>query len=188
MVPVMYILVRKSWNWKAGLFAAALISIVGGRFFFQSLAGNLDHHIAEVFFSTIFCGVYIYAFVYLREHPVDFKAKDTWKMPVVFSAASGLAYVLGFLTMSTMIIFAFIVTLSTVVLFIIDFYHGRSSEYLLVLNGVTFGIVFFLSLLLGVISGGISEGFGLYFYTLAHPISSLFLILGQEYSMCSPAI
>jgi len=178
MVPVMFVLVRKVWNWKAGLLSAAFIAVMGGQFFFRSLAGYLDHHIAEVLFSTIFCLAYIYAIVYLREHPVDFKVKETWKMPVVFSALSGIAYVLGFLTMSTMILFAFIVALSTIVLFIVDFYHGKPSDYLLVLNAVTFGIAFVISLIFAVLSGGIGEGFGLYLYSLAHPISYLFLIIG----------
>ena len=178
MVPAMFVLVRKAWDWKAGILAAGLIAVIGGQFFFRSLAGYLDHHIAEVFFSTVFCIAYIYAIVYMREHPVDFSVKETLKMPVLLSAVAGITYILGFLTMSTMILFAFIVALSTAALFIVDFYHGKRAGYLLVLNGVTFGIAAIISLLLGFLSGGISGDFGFYLYSLAHPISYIFIIIG----------
>jgi dolichyl-diphosphooligosaccharide--protein glycosyltransferase len=178
MVPVMFMLVRKAWNWKAGLLAAVFITVVGGQFFFRSLAGYLDHHIAEVLFSTIFCLTYIYALAFMRDHPVDLRIKETWKMPFLFSCLAGFGYILGFLTMPTMVLFAFIVALTTIALFIIDFYHGRTSEYLVILNTVTFGLAAIIGMILTVISGGLSQGLGLYFYNLSHPISYIFLIIG----------
>lgn len=178
MVPVMFVLIRKVWNWKAGLFSAALIAVIGGQFFFRSLAGYLDHHIAEIFFSTIFCIAYIYPLAYCRDHPVILADRTTWKIPVIFSALAGAAYVAGLLTMATIILFAFIVAVATIVLFIIEFYHGKTGEYLVVINGVTFGIAAIAALLLAFISGGAAEGFGLYVYTLTHPIAYLLLVIG----------
>jgi dolichyl-diphosphooligosaccharide--protein glycosyltransferase len=173
MVPVGFFLVRKVWNWKAGLIAAALIAVVGGQFFFRSLAGYLDHHIAEVFFSTIYCIAYIYALAYCRTSPIDLKKWETLKLPVLVSCLAGVAYVLGFLTMPTMILFAFITALTTLVLFIIEFHHGRQGEYLVVINTAVFGIAALVSLFFLPASG-----FALYYYTLGHPVSYLLLIAG----------
>jgi dolichyl-diphosphooligosaccharide--protein glycosyltransferase len=178
MVPAMFILVRKLAGWKAGLCAAALVAVVGGQYFFRALAGYLDHHIAEVLFSTLFCIAYIYALAYFREHTIDFKNKETWKVPLLLSALAGIGYFLGYLTMPTMILFAAIVAVSTVVISVVDFYHGKPGEYLVFLNTVAFGIAAVLSLVVSLLSGGFSEGFGFYLYTLAHPIAYLLIIIG----------
>jgi len=173
MVPVVFILVRKIWDWKAGLFAAALIAVIGGQFFFRSLAGYLDHHIAEVLFSTIYAIAYLYTLDFCRKSPIDFKQWHTLKYPILISCITGVAYVLGFLTMPTMILFAFITALTTIVLFILEFYHGRHGEYLVIINTVVFGIALFVSLFFLP-----SSGFALYYYSLGHPISYLLLIIG----------
>jgi len=175
---VMFILVRKLADWKAGLCAAVLIAVVGGQYFFRALAGYLDHHIAEVLFSTLFCIAYIYALVYLRDHPVDFKITETLKIPLILASIAGVAYIFGYLTMSTMILFAAIVALSTVFISVVDFYHGKPGEYLVLLNTVAFGIAAVLSLAFSLLSGGFDEGFGFYLYTLAHPIAYLLIVIG----------
>ncbi|HNL85913.1 MAG: oligosaccharyl transferase, archaeosortase A system-associated [Methanoregulaceae archaeon] len=173
MVPVIFVLVRKIWDWKAGLIAAALIAVIGGQFFFRSLAGYLDHHIAEVFFSTIYCIAYLYCLDFCRKSPVDLKVWKTLKIPVLVSCIAGVAYVLGFLTMPTMILFAFITALTTICLFIYEYYHGRHGEYIVVINTVVFGIALLVSLFFLP-----SSGFALYYYSLGHPISYLLLIVG----------
>ena len=153
MVPVMFVLVRKAWDWEAGMCAAALIAVVGGQFYFRSLGGYLDHHVAEVFFSTLFCIAYISAIVYSRRHPVNLGLIETVRVPFLFSLLAGIAYVLGFLTMPTMILFAFVVALLTIAIFIIDHYHGKPSDYLLLLNGVVFCIAIITALIMISISG-----------------------------------
>ncbi|HNB04284.1 MAG TPA: oligosaccharyl transferase, archaeosortase A system-associated, partial [Methanoregulaceae archaeon] len=170
---VIFVLVRKIWDWKAGLIAAALIAVIGGQFFFRSLAGYLDHHIAEVFFSTIYCIAYLYCLDFCRKSPVDLKVWKTLKIPVLVSCIAGVAYVLGFLTMPTMILFAFITALTTICLFIYEYYHGRHGEYIVVINTVVFGIALLVSLFFLP-----SSGFALYYYSLGHPISYLLLIVG----------
>ncbi len=173
MVPVIFVLVRKIWDWKAGLIAAALIAVIGGQFFFRSLAGYLDHHIAEILFSTIYCIAYIYALEFCRKSPIDLKKWDTLKLPALVCCIAGVTYVLGFLVMPTIILFALITALTTIALFIIEFFHGRQGEYLVVINTVVFGIALLVSLFYLP-----SDGFALYYYSLSHPISYLFLIVG----------
>jgi oligosaccharyl transferase (archaeosortase A-associated) len=173
MVPVLFVLVRKIWDWKAGLIAAVLIAVIGGQFFFRSLAGYLDHHIAEILFSTIYCIAYIYALDFCLKSPIDLKKWETLKLPVLVCCIAGVAYVLGFLTMPTIILFALITALTTIALFIIEFSHGRQGEYLVLINTVVFGIALLVSLF-----SVHTDGFALYYYTLGHPVSYLLLIIG----------
>ena len=54
MVPVMYGIGKKLGDYKTGLVAAGLISVTSLVYFSFSSYGMIDHHIAEVFFSTLF--------------------------------------------------------------------------------------------------------------------------------------
>lgn len=174
MVPVTFFLVRKIWDWKAGLFAALFFAVIGGQVFFRSLAGYLDHHIAEVLFSTLYCVAYIYAISNARKSFIDLKRWDTLKLPVLLSCVAGIAYVLGFLTMPTMILFAFITAITTILLFIIEFFHGKPAEYIVVVNGVTFSIATIVSFIAGFSTPGIN----LTNYTWGHTIAYILLIIG----------
>ncbi len=62
MVPLVFLLVRKISDWKSAIIASGFVAIIGGQYFFRSLYGYLDHHIAEVLFGTLF----IFAYVYLH--------------------------------------------------------------------------------------------------------------------------
>jgi dolichyl-diphosphooligosaccharide--protein glycosyltransferase len=98
-------------DWKTGLFASGFIAIVSGQYFYRSFFGYLDHHIAEVFFSTIFCLTYIYALQTAKEREMDFKKLETIKRPVFLAFLGGIAYLLGLFTMPTMVLFAMIVAI-----------------------------------------------------------------------------
>ncbi len=174
IVPLMFLLGRKIWNWKVGLLAAVFIAVVGGQFFFRSLAGYLDHHIAEVFFSTLFSLAYVSVLVYFRKHPVDLKNRELLFKPFLLSFIVGICYMLGFLVMPTIILFAFIMALFTIIIFLIDFYHKRQGDYMVVLNTGAFIIPIIASILLGFHV----PGFDIPQYSIAHPVSYLLLIAG----------
>jgi len=95
MVPLIYFIGSKIADWKTGLIAAGLITIVSGQYFYRSLFGFVDHHIAETLFSTLFCLAYITALVYIRTHPVDLKNTETLKIPLLLSLGAGISYLLG---------------------------------------------------------------------------------------------
>ncbi|HRU80761.1 MAG TPA: STT3 domain-containing protein, partial [Methanolinea sp.] len=133
MVPVMFLLGKKVSGTMAGLFSALVIAVVSGQFFFRSLYGYLDHHIAEVLFSTIFILCYTWTLSYVREHPVDFSRRETLRIPLVLSVSCGVAYVLGLLVMPTMVLFAFIVAITTFLLFVWGFFRGVRGDSLLLL-------------------------------------------------------
>lgn len=139
-VVVMYYVGRTFGDYKTGLVASLFTAVIGGQLFSISFYGYIDHHIAEVLFSTIFCAVYTYAVVAEKDRVIDLMVPAGYRRTILLGIAAGIAYLLGLFVMPTMILFAMIVALYTVVQFVIDFCHKQDSTYLLVLNAVTFAV------------------------------------------------
>ncbi len=78
---------------------------------------------------------------------IDFKEFSTFKLPILYGVICGIAYFLGLLTMTTMVVFGMFVAVFTLIQFIMNQYSGKPTEYLLSLNVITF-IVAALGLLL----------------------------------------
>ena len=149
-VVVMYYAGRVFGDWKTGLLASGFTAVICGQFFTVSFYGYIDHHIAEVLFSTIFCLAYGYALVSEKDRKIDFKDFQSFRHTLILSLLCGVTYLLGLLVMPTMILFAMIVAVFTVVQFVIDFSRGRSGDYLLVINGGTFLVAIAGLLLFGL--------------------------------------
>ncbi len=141
MIPVMYVLGRILYGWKTGLVAAGVIAVVSGEYFYRSSFGFVDHHIAEVLFSALFFLVYIYALRYTQQHPIHFDNLQSIRIPAILSLVAGIVFLAGLFVMPTFILFAFIIGVYTLVQYLWDFYHARTSEYLLLINTVTFSLV-----------------------------------------------
>jgi oligosaccharyl transferase (archaeosortase A-associated) len=150
MVPLMYVTGKKMADWKTGLLAALFIAVVSGQYFYRSLFGFVDHHIAEVLFSTLFAFAYLSVLVYAKTNPVDLKTVQTLKKPLILSAFAGIAYLLGLFVMPTMILFALIVAVYTPIQFVYDHFRNRSSEDVLLLNIVVFSMAVLGLLLFGI--------------------------------------
>jgi len=173
LVPVMYFVGKSCGDWKTGLFASGFIAVVSGQYFYRSFFGYLDHHIAEVFFSTIFCLAYIYAIQTAKETEMDFKKMETIKGPVFLALLGGISYLLGLFTMPTMVLFAMIVAIFTLVQFVIDFYRGQNGEYLLLVNGIIFSVAILGLFLFGIKS---PEQISLAVYSFGHVYAYLGVI------------
>ena len=174
MVPVMYWLGARIGNWKTGLVSALFIAVIGGQYLSRSLYGHLDHHIAETLFSTLFCLLYIIALYSLKEHEIDIKKYATLKIPALYGVICGISYLLGLLTMSTMVVFGLFVAIFTLIQFIISHRSGKQTEYLLVLNVVTFAVV-----TVGMLIYGIQDmSFSFYSYSLGVLCAHLGVIIG----------
>ncbi|HZD43756.1 MAG TPA: oligosaccharyl transferase, archaeosortase A system-associated, partial [Methanomicrobiales archaeon] len=172
MVPVMYFIGKTLSGWKTGLVGAVLVSIVSGQYFYRSLFGYLDHHIAEALFSAIFALGYIYTLSYTRKNPVDLHKLETLKMPALLAGITGVLYLLGLFTMPTMILFALIVTIFTVVQFLVDHWRGRGSDDLLLINAIVFAIAS-----VGLAAFGIkASGLSVIQYSLGHVVAYVALI------------
>lgn len=176
-VAIMYYVGKLCGDWKTGLLASGFAAVVTGQFFYRSTYGYADHHIAEVLFSTIFCLFYMHAILSEKDTKIDLKRFSTYKTAFLISLIAGMAYLLGLFVMPTMILFAMIAGIFTVIQFIIDTWRGKTSEYLLVINGTIFIVA-----IIGFLAFGIkSQGIDLSAYTLGHVYAYLGMIGGTGF-------
>lgn len=176
-VAVMYYVGKVCGTWKTGVLASGFTAIVAGQFFYRSLYGYADHHIAEVLFSVLFCLFYMYSILSEKDTSVDIRDINSYKTTILIAGLTGIAYLLGLFVMPTMILFAMIVGIFTVVQFIIDSIRKRTSEYLVIINTVVFSFVIVGLLLFGLKS----QGFDLSTYSRGHILAYLALIGGSVY-------
>ena len=173
-VALMYPVGKSFGDWKTGLFAAGFTAVVSGQFFFRSLYGYYDHHIAEVLFSTLFCLLYVAAILRNKGTKIDLRDIAGYRELLLLSVAAGIGYLLGLFTMPTMILFAMIVGIFTILQFIIDVHRRKPVEYLLVVNTVVFATAIIGLLIFGIRSPGID----LSTYSIGHIYAYLLLIGG----------
>ena len=175
VTALMYFVGKACGDWKTGLLASGFTAIVSGQYFYRSLYGYFDHHIGEVLFSTLFCLVYIYAINSENGATINLKDFTSWRKTALLASLPGIAYLLGLFLMPTMILFAMIVGVFTIIQFIVDFYRNRSSDYLLIINIIIFTIAIIGLMLFGFKN---STGIDLATYSVGHIIAYLFLIFG----------
>jgi len=171
-VALMYFIGKAFGDWKTGLLASGFTAVVSGTFFLYSLYGYFNHRDGEVLFSTLFCLAYLYILISEKGTTINLGDFSTWKKTAFLSVLAGIAYLLGLFLMPTMILFALIVGVFTLVQFVFDFYRGRSSEYLLVANIIIFAIA-----TVGLVIFGFKDpGLELSTYSVAHVYAYLLLI------------
>jgi dolichyl-diphosphooligosaccharide--protein glycosyltransferase len=162
MVPVMFQLGKTVWNWKAGLVAAGLISVVSIQYFSLSSYGWADHHIAEVLFSTLFFLAYIFTLIYVKSHPMDLKQWKTLISPVFLSTVTGIIFFLALLSSTTVILSLIIIAVYTLIQYILDYFSNQDSNYLF---GVNVG-VFLVSIILLFLFGFKQDSLALTQYSI----------------------
>ena len=171
-VPLVYLIGKTIGDRLTGLIAAGLIPVISASFFARSIFGFVDHHVAETLFSTLFCLAYIAALAYAARHPVSFREQKTILPVALLALGAGFAYLLGLLVMPTMILFALIAGVFTLVQAARNHLDGTGSEGLLVANAVTFAVpAVFLPL-----SGFMVDARALSLYSVAHVYAYLLLI------------
>ena len=116
----------------------------------------------------------MYALLSEKESIIDLKNINSYKKTLIFSALAGVAYLLGLFVMPTMILFAMIAGIFTVIQFVIDVHRNRTSEYLVILNIVVFSIAILGLLLFGFKNPGID----LSTYSVGHIYAYLSMIIG----------
>ena len=156
MIPVMFLLGKTIANTKVGIIAAGLISCISIQYFSYSSYGWVDHHIAEVLFSTLFFLSYLYSIVYLKNHPVDKNDQKSFIYPVVLSAIAGTLYFLGLLASTTVTIVLVIIAIYTFVQMVLDYFSKEPSGYLLIQNTGMLGISIIFLFLFGIKQPGVS--------------------------------
>jgi dolichyl-phosphooligosaccharide-protein glycotransferase len=173
----MYFVGKTCGDWKTGILASGFTAVITGQFFYRSLYGYMDHHIAEVLFSTLFCLFYMYAVLSEKGTKIELKNPGSYKSLLMISCLAGIAYLLGLFTMPTMILFAMIAGIFTVVQFTIDVYRGRTSEYLLLIN-----VTIFVIAIIGLLVFGLKNpGIDLSTYSIGHIFAYLGMIFGTGF-------
>ena len=156
MVPVMYYFGKTIRDWKVGIVAAGLIAVISVQYFSISSYGWVDHHVAEVLFSTLFLLSYVYTKSYLKHHPVNWRAHSTLIFPVALSVLSGVIYFLGLLTSTTVILMLIVIAVFTFVEFVLDSVSGHPADDLLILNLVFLSVSTILLFVFGFKQPGVS--------------------------------
>ncbi len=174
MVPLVFLVARRLCDWKAGLIAAGMIAIIPGGYLLRTSFGFVDHHAAEVLFSTLFCLVYILALYYGARHERALKDRGSLAVAGGLAIAAGFAYLLGLLVMPTMILFALIVALYTLAQFVADAWTGTTNTSLMFTNVVSFGLILTVYTLFMVQR----QGLELFTYSIAHSYMYALLIAG----------
>jgi len=121
--------------------------------------------------------LYMYTIFSEKDTKIELKNISSYKTTLLLAGLTGIAYLLGLFVMPTMILFAMIVGIFTVIQFIIDVYRGRTSEYLLVTNTIIFTIVIMGFLFYGIKSPGIS----IVVYSIGQIYAYLILIGGTAF-------
>lgn len=152
---------------KAGLLGAFLIAILPGQFLSRSVLGFTDHHIAEVFFTTLMMMFFIMAIKKSENITFDHWLKKDWtalKSPIIYSLLAGISLGAYLLTWTTGVFFAVVFGIFMVVQYIMDHFKGKSTEYL----GVVGIIAYFAAMVMVIPYVKLSNGFNAFYYSMLH--------------------
>jgi dolichyl-diphosphooligosaccharide--protein glycosyltransferase len=161
--PVFFI-ARVIWGPKVALLSS-LLAVISGPYLYRSLLGNTDHHVAEVFFSTLAMMFLVFA-LKSRENSEN---KKFW----LFTFLTGFSLGLYFLTWIGALLFLFIVFLFIIFYYFFEYFAGRSANWIL-LMGL---IIFLITLLMIAPFFGHPDLFNSPMYDIRHLSSLLFGIL-----------
>ena len=143
MVFPVYFIGKWTFDRRVGLLSAFIVAIMPGQFLNRSVMGFTDHHVGEVFFSTLFLMFFIMAIRSVKGKDIsltDIQNKN-WnklKLPGVISIFAGIAFGLYMLQWSSGVFFGGIVAIFIILQYIIDHMNGRSVEGLCFVSVITF--------------------------------------------------
>jgi oligosaccharyl transferase (archaeosortase A-associated) len=136
MIPVVFSLSRLIAGWKAGVIAAVLVTVVSGEYFYRTMAGLVDHHGAEILFTTLFCLFYVYSCRKASEHEGQLWNPGSVKFLLIPSVLAGISIAAGLAVMPTTLLFALIAAIYTLLQYTWNMFHGKRTDYLFVVNTV----------------------------------------------------
>jgi len=156
VIPV-YFIGKELFSRTAGLIAAGLIAVMPGEFFFRSMLGFTDHHVAETLFSTTMLMFLIMAMKRARQREISFGSFQfgvCWKavragdwrgllrasdwsrlgVPLVLALLAG--FMLGIYLLSWLgaLMLVFIIFIYLLVQYNIDHLRGLSTDYLCIVT------------------------------------------------------
>ncbi|MDY9926089.1 oligosaccharyl transferase, archaeosortase A system-associated [Methanosarcina sp.] len=178
VIPVYYI-GKYLGGHKTGVLAAILIAFAPGQFLSRSLLGFTDHHVAESLFSTFFIMFFMLAIITAKKtnfHFEDILNKNftIFKEPLIYSVIAGVMYSAYQLSWPGASLFLLIALVYALIQYILDNFHGESSDYL----GFTGIITFLVSAILILPFVHSDMGFSLYYYSWFHVATAIGAMAG----------
>ncbi|AKB29880.1 Oligosaccharyl transferase [Methanosarcina siciliae T4/M] len=171
VIPVYYV-GKYLGGHKTGILAAILIAFAPGQFLHRSIIGFTDHHVAETLFSTFFMMFFMLALISAKEKRLRFehvitKNLDVLKEPLIYSIIAGFMYSAYQLSWPGASLFLLIILVYAVIQYVIDNFHGESSDYL----GIVGTVTFLVSSILILPFVHPEMGFSMYYYSWFHVIT-----------------
>jgi oligosaccharyl transferase (archaeosortase A-associated) len=138
VVPV-YFIGKALFSRKVGLLAALVLSILPTAYFSFSSLAAVDHHIAEVLFSTTAILFLILALKSAGANQVSFSSfkspvRKALIKPIIYAVLCGIALGLYLLTWVGGLLFVFLIFCYFVLMFIIDYLKHQNTDYHTILS------------------------------------------------------
>jgi oligosaccharyl transferase (archaeosortase A-associated) len=155
LIPV-YFIGKELFNRWVGVIAALLVAILPTEFLHRSLLGFLDHHVAEVLFTTVAALFLIMAIKRAREKGMSFDnvLKRDWaaiRKPLIYTLLASIFLGFYLLTWQGGVYFVFLIFVYLAIQFVIDHMNRKSTDYLCIIGTPVFLIAFLM--LLPVLGG-----------------------------------
>jgi dolichyl-diphosphooligosaccharide--protein glycosyltransferase len=178
IIPAYYI-GKKLFGRLAGLIGAVAVAFMPGAFFYRSMLGSFDHHIAEVLFMACTVACLVYALDAARASKLSIeqvKNKDwgSLKMPLIYGALAGIFMGCYLLSWIGALLLAFALFVFFTLQAFIDNYRGRSLDYLLILGA----LVFLIPVLMVLPYSMSNLTFQAVYYSLTQPMLFVFAFAG----------
>ena len=141
IIPV-YFIGKEVFNRWVGILSAALIAILPGTFLCRTLLGFTDHHVAEIFFTTLAIMFLILATRRARRNQILFSHlwHRDWKTvaaPLTYSLLAGISLGIYLASWQGGLLFVVILTCYLILQFIIDHLRHNSTDYLCITGTLT---------------------------------------------------
>ncbi len=174
MVPIVYFIAKSlDKNRLTGIIAAGIIPFISFFFLYYTAYGYVDHHAAEILFSSLFFLFYILAInTSLPEKIYDFK-DQAFVRAFGYSVLAGLAYCACYFTSPTTVLFLVILSVYTFFSCIITHISGDIPLKVGFVNTISLIIPAIFIFIFGIKY----EGYSLTSYTVIHVIIPLCIIL-----------
>ena len=179
-----YFIGKTVFDKRVGLLAAFIIAIMPGQFLSRSVMGFTDHHIGEVFFSSLYLMFFLIALKSVRSKDISLSdvQNKNWnklKYPIIISIFTGIAFGLFMLQWSNGVLFGGIVAIFIVLQYIIDHMRGHTVDGLCLVSCISFLVAFPLVLLfVDPINGFQSSRYSYLHILITFGSSIFFLIMG----------
>jgi dolichyl-diphosphooligosaccharide--protein glycosyltransferase len=144
IIPTYYI-GKKLFGKGAGVLAAIILACLPGTFFFRSILGEYDHHVAEVLFMACTIACMVYALHEARKSGItigQIKNKD-WgatRATLFYGALTGLFFGCYLLNWVGALLMGLVFIVYFTIQAIVDHMQGKSLDYLPIMATLTFGI------------------------------------------------